>query len=193
MRNLLHTLHFIFAVLSQAKRQGSEIDLYLNYLKKFEKSLLRISEPARVTSFFSSISFISNFKVNENINEKNSATPQFYVGLNEMSDWLEHEIEYRFPSQQSNISDEMRSSATSTPKTLESSAWRKKGKNCTTDHVKPPSAYDSALLVSPKSPKSSDNSSLFDGEGGTNKDGLNWASTLNPKGASVLSAVRNQV
>jgi hypothetical protein len=193
MRNLLYTLHFIFALLSQAKRQGSDIDLYINYLQKYEKSLLRVSEPARVASFFSSISFISDHKVIENIAAKNSAAPQFSVGLNDMSDWLQHEIESRFPSQQANISHDMWNSAISTTNTPENSAGRKKEKSISEDHIEPLSAYDSALLVFPKSPKSSDNTSLIDGEGGANKDGLNWASNLNPKGASVLSAVRNQV
>ena len=193
MRNLLYTLHFIFALLAQAQRRGSDLDLYINYLRKFEKSHLRISEPARVASFFRSVSFIGSFKVNENVAGENSASPQFYVGLNEMSDWLQHEIESRFPAQQSNISNSMWSSAISTPNTLENSAWRKESKGYTKDHLKSLSAHDGVLSVFPKSPKSSDNTSLIDGEGGPNKDGLNWASNLNPKGASVLSAVRNQV
>ena len=183
----------MFALLSQAKRRGSDLDLYINYLRNFEKSHLRISEPARVASFFSSISFISNFKVNENVTEENSATPQFYVGLNEMSDWLQHEIESRFPLQQSNISHDMWSSAISTPTTLENSDRRMKSEDFTRDHVRSLTAYDSALPVFPKSPKAPENTSLIDGEGGANKDGLNWASNSNPKGASVLSAVRNQV
>lgn len=160
-------------MLSGAQRDQHDISIYKRYLLNFEKSLSHISEPARVKAFFDTVRYIRSFDMSNNFSTSASPSAQFTLGLNEMSDWLQHEIESRFLSTAPTIN--VSQSATA-------SHFDVLGRTLVEDN--------SANSLSSLSPQR--DIPVLNGDS-ENMDNINWSSSLNPKGMSVVSTVRNQV
>ena len=160
-------------MLSGAQRDHRDVSLYRQYLLNFEKSFSRIREPERVKAFFEAVRYIRAFDTNKKNSTGTSSSAEFDLGLNEMSDWLQHEVESRFSS--------------TTPDFNVSQLA----------YVSPSAIFSESRVVA----DSRDPASLLypqvdipvlngDSE---SMDNVNWASSLNSKGISVVSTVRNQV
>ena len=160
-------------MLSGAQRDQHDISIYKRYLLNFEKSFSRISEPARVKSFFETIRYIRAFDMSSNFSTGASSSTQFTLGLNEMSDWLQHEVESRFSSAASNISVSQLASASHFDVLI--------GTRVEENSPNPSSSLSPQIDIP---------SLNGDGE---SMDNINWASSVNSKGMPVVSTVRNQV
>ena len=224
-------------MLSSAEKPGLNIDIYRQYLQKFEKPLSHVSNPARVTSFFDNLLYIYHFEVGDRRTNSSSSPAQYTVGLNEMSDWTDSEIESRFPlssqsgfsplSTQSPISSSIDShrkptddernygseigSDESPVNQNQNNEYKQKSdrnhealiqiadvnshtRKTVTANTTNNNNITRSLSLSQYAIKSISNiAPLTMAPTDESLDGVNWASTSNPKGASVLSAVRNQV
>lgn len=160
-------------MLSGAQRDQHDISIYKRYLLNFEKSLSHISEPARVKAFFDTVRYIRAFDMSNNLSTSASPSAQFTLGLNEMSDWLQHEIESRFLSTAPEINVSQSAAARD---------FDVLGRTLVEDNSANPSSSLYPQIDIP----------VLNGDS-ESMDNINWSSSLNPKGMSVVSTVRNQV
>ena len=160
-------------MLSGAQIDQHDISIYKRYLINFEKSFTRIKEPARVKAFFDTVRFIHAFDMSNKNPTGASSSTEFTLGLNEMSDWLQHEVESRFSSTAPDVN---------VSKSAYASQFEVFGGTRTEEN-----SADSPLPLLPLI-----DIPVLNGDG-ESMDNVNWASSLNPKGMSVLSTVRNQV
>lgn len=160
-------------MLSGAQRDQHDVTLYRQYLLNFEKSFSRISEPARVKAFFEAVRYIRAFDTSKKNSTGASSSAEFTLGLNEMSDWLQHEVESRFSSTTPDFNVSQLAYTSPSESFSESTVVAK--------------SRDPASLLYPQV-----DIPVLNGDSG-GMDNVNWASSLNSKGMSVVSTVRNQV
>lgn len=200
MMNVLKFVIGSFAIISRAETPASESGIYRQYLLKFGKSFARMSEPARVATFFESVHYIYDYEMSKRNSAHGSSSTQYSLGFNEMTDWLPHEVESRFSMNQGNSSLSTSGAAVSkTNYVMESPG---DGESTTEPVSDAEKVRRSVLSLEENFEREKVILNLLhfvaaapaiDEDGEAKTGGLNWASDLNPRGSPVLSIVRNQV
>ena len=176
MKYIHHILLLGCTILTKAVTVTHKLKIYEEYLLKFDKPISRLHDPVRIASFFDSLLFVYRHQVDEIATNMSFATE-----MNQMSDWLEDEIKSRFvlppistEGQQKFITEKIGHTYSQGAVLLHSQLMSHPEYELTS---KPIVVSSVIRLTTP--------------DGGL--DNLNWASSSNPKGMSVLSSVRNQV
>lgn len=187
-----------FAMISRAETPASD-SIYRQYLLKFGKSFERMSEPGRVESFFESVHYIYTHEISKKSSADGASSTQFSLGFNEMTDWLQHEVDSRFSINPRNDSLPQSAVAINGRNYVMSALNQETKIECVSDAEK---VRRSVLSLEENFEREKVILSLLqlvavapviDEDGETKTDGLNWASASNPRGFPVLSIVRNQV
>jgi hypothetical protein len=199
MRNVLQFIVVSFAMISRAEIPASD-SIYRQYLLKFGKSIVRMSEPARVAAFFESVHYIYSYEMSKKSSADGASSTQFSLGFNEMTDWLQHEVDSRFSINPGNNSLPLTAAAINgrnyVIKTLNDDESKiecvsdaEKGRRSllsSEENFEREKVIRSLLELEAVAP-------VIDEDGEPKAEGLNWASGSNPRGFPVLSIVRNQV
>jgi hypothetical protein len=199
MRNVLNFIVLSFAMISRAETPASD-SIYHQYLVKFGKSIERMAEPARVESFFESVHYIYTYEMSKSISADGASSTPFSLGFNEMTDWLQHEVDSRFSINPGNDSLPLTTVAIDGRNYLISTSNDDESRiECLSDAEK----VRRSLLSSEENFEREKiirsllefgaAAPVIDEDGEPKTDGLNWASASNPRGFPVLSTVRNQV
>lgn len=199
MRSVLKLIIVSFAIISRAETRASD-SIYFQYLLKFGKSFERMSEPARVASFFENAHYIYTYEMDKESSADVASSSQFSLGFNEMTDWLQHEVDSRFSTNPRNDSLS-RSTAATYGRNIVRNTLNGNGSSieCSSDAEK----VRRSLLSSEEDFKREKFirslleleavAPVIDEDSDSKTEGLNWASASNPRGFPVLSIVRNQV
>lgn len=199
MRSVLKLIIVSFAIISRAATPASD-SIYFQYLLKFGKSFERMREPARVASFFENAHYIYTYEMDRGSLADVASSSQFSLGFNEMTDWLQHEVDSRFSTNPGNGSLSRSTAATYGRNTVINELNGDVSRiECVSDAEKVRRSLLSSeenferekfirslLELEAVAP-------VIDEDSDSKTEGLNWASASNPRGFPVLSIVRNQV
>ena len=172
MKYLLNIVVIVNTILTRTVIQSHDVKIYEQYLLKFEKPISRLSNPVRIATFFDNL-----LSLHEDETHENAAHKSFTTEVNEMSDWFDDEVKSRF--------------ATILTEKQEEPFNMKASRIFIQNAVSSPSQDQSEFQskYNPNEISSITSLTVPDDDFGN----MNWASSSNPKGMSVLSSVRNQV
>ena len=174
MKYLLNIVVIVNTILTRTVIQSHDVKIYEQYLLKFEKPISRLSNPVRIATFFDNL-----LSLHEDETHENAAHKSFTTEVNEMSDWSDDEIKSRF------VTNLFFSEMQEEPFNVK--AIRILGPDAVHSQSQHQLEFQSEYNPSQVSSLISLTAPDYD------FSNMNWASSSNPKGMSVLSSVRNQV